>query len=146
MLLRRGIDLTSMTHFSLPSLEPRGAVIWRLRSGERRLTVVGTHLGLVGHWRKLQAMEIARRIAREDEVSTVVAGDMNEWRRGGRSLDAIERVLGSCTVGGPSFPSRSPFLVLDRVAAGKGASIASWEVIQSGPASDHRPLLACVNC
>jgi len=146
LLLRPDIELESMSSVSLPSLEPRGAVIWRLRRGGRRVVVIGVHLGLVGRWRALQAREVARIAGMEGDVAIIIAGDMNEWRRKGRSLAAIENQPGFVAVGGPSFPSRRPILPLDRIAAGGGASISSWKVVESGSASDHRPLLACVNC
>jgi len=146
LLLHPDIEIASMTNVALPSLEPRGAVIWRLRVGGRDMVVVGTHLGLLSRWRRLQAEEIARKVSLEDDVPTVVAGDLNEWRPRSETLKAIESELGTSAVGGPSFPGRRPILRLDRVAAGKGATIHSWEVLDPRGASDHRPLLARVNC
>lgn len=146
ILVRPEIVVESMTSLTLPSLEPRGAVVWRLRRGGNRVVVIGAHLGLVGRWRRLQAKEIARVAEMEGDVSTVIAGDMNEWRSKGNSLAAIDGQPGFVAVGGPSFPSGRPFLPLDRIAAGRGATIESWYVVDSGAASDHRPLLACLNC
>jgi len=146
LLAGSDIDVVSMKSITLPSLEPRGAVIWRLRRDGRDLVVIGTHLGLLARWRRLQAAEIARMLSMEDDVATIVAGDMNEWMPGSRSLLPIESELGGRAIGGPSFPSGRPLLPLDRVAVGKGASLVSWSVIDPRGASDHRPLVASVNC
>ena len=142
VLVGPDIEMVSTSAFPLPGIERRGAVIWRMRKAGKPLIVVGVHLSLIARWRHLQARTIANRIASEDPVPTVIAGDMNEWRRDIRSLLPIEKALGTAPVGGPSFPSGWPVLALDRIAAGRGAKIESWSVLKDVSASDHLPLMA----
>lgn len=71
-------------------------------------------------------------------------GDLNEWRRGPRSsLNAFGASFDHLPSAVASFPSRLPFLALDRIIANRQGLIASVEVHDtplSRLASDHLPI------
>src|SRR6056297_2144189 len=58
VLVRRGLEVVSTRHIELPGLEPRGAVFARVG----RLSIVGTHLGLMRRWRHRQMNAILSHI------------------------------------------------------------------------------------
>ena len=81
-------------------------------------------------------------------MPTILLGDLNEWRRRGRSaLRGLEPMFG---VAPPilSFPSRRPIFALDRILGWPDGFIADLAVHDSPLArqsSDHLPLTARAN-
>lgn len=142
ILTRPNISLVSMKTISLPSLEPRGAAIWRLEAGGTVFEVVGMHLGLVGAWRRLQAAAVAAELAARSPVPTIVAGDTNDWGWKSRTMQPLEELLATGCLRPKTFPARRPLLALDRIMAGRGAFLHALATACAGKASDHLPLVS----
>lgn len=58
LLVKKRVELLGHRSLTLPALEPRGAVMADVRLDGVRLRVVGMHLGLLGLWRRRQAMAV----------------------------------------------------------------------------------------
>lgn len=136
---------------SVPRREPRGALRCDLDLGNGRpLHVFALHLGLGSGERRAQeslllGSDILRDAVRSDPV--VVCGDFNHWGRGPvasfvrRAFVDAAMELGTIV---PSYPSRLPFLRLDRVYVDAGVrplSIRSHRTPLSVRASDHLPVV-----
>lgn len=145
MLVKKNVEIGACDLLHLPSLEPRGAVLADVHVSGVDLRVVGMHLDLSGLWRRRQAHAIIAHVAaREEEIATVLMGDLNEWSvRGGCLRDfAHNHHFADC---GPSFHVRRPIAQLDRIMVSP-----KLEVIESGAhlspasrkASDHLPIWA----
>ncbi|WP_404712515.1 endonuclease/exonuclease/phosphatase family protein [Sphingomonas sp. MMS24-J13] len=128
----------------LPTLEPRGAVLADLVVPGGRLRVVGMHLDLSGLWRRRQARSILDDLqAQPYWLPTLLAGDLNEWSRGGclRDFGLHHRPLAL----GPSFHARRPIGRLDRMFVSNGIIVEECGVHRSplaSIASDHLPVWA----
>lgn len=152
LLVREG-RLLRLRRIDLPGAEPRGALVAELKLPAGRIRVIAAHLGLMRRHRAMQAATLLEVIAEGDRrahtpMPTLLMGDLNEWRPGvPSSLVALERIFGSLAGGAPSFPSRLPFLALDRILGTQG--IVSAVEAHSTPlarlASDHLPLKARVD-
>lgn len=137
----------------LRALEPRGALWLELELDGRKLQVLNTHLGLVPHEQRLQALALTgpdwtgSRAGAEPPL--IVLGDFNAtpYARAYRTLaarfaDARVQAPGP----GPmaTFPSRLPMLAIDHVFL-EGRLTATRVQTASGPlarmASDHLPLV-----
>lgn len=128
--------------------EPRGAIEAILDVHERRVRVVVTHLGLSGAERSYQIARLVNLLGKRSPALTILLGDINEWFPVSRRLSRIHRILGKpparC-----SFPSRRPFLALDRIwvrpeEAMKKIWVHATE--RSRMASDHLPVVAEIRC
>ena len=138
VLVRRALDISETRHFDLPGLEPRGAVFVDLG----KLSIVGTHLGLLRTWRHRQMSAILRHVGPRTG-RTVIAGDFNEWSdiRGCEPWEHAFTIL----YPGRSFPTLRPVASLDGLAFGAEVSVAAQGVLRSGAAgvaSDHFPIWA----
>jgi endonuclease/exonuclease/phosphatase family metal-dependent hydrolase len=145
ILVKTGIAIERHQPLHLPTLEPRGAVLADLAvPGEGRLRVVGMHLDLSGLWRRKQARAILDDLhGQPGALPTLLAGDLNEWTRGGclRDFGAHHRPLPL----GHSFPARRPIGRLDRMFVSEGITIEECGVHASAlarTASDHLPVWA----
>lgn len=153
LLVREG-RLLRLRRIDLPGAEPRGALIAELMLPAGRIRVIATHLGLMRRHRAMQAARLLAAIAEGDRsahtpMPTLLMGDLNEWRPGvPSSLIALEQVFGPLIGGAPSFPSRLPFLALDRILGTPQGIVSSVEA-HSTPlarlASDHLPLKARID-
>jgi endonuclease/exonuclease/phosphatase family metal-dependent hydrolase len=125
--------------------EPRGALDVTLEAGGGPLRVLATHLGLGRYERRLQTLQLARLVdAGDPAVPCLVLGDLNEWLPASRHLAWLHRRLGH-TSPPPSFPSRWPFLRLDRLWLRPAAALDALQVHASPlarVASDHLPVRA----
>ncbi|MCB1340127.1 MAG: endonuclease/exonuclease/phosphatase family protein [Pseudooceanicola sp.] len=140
VLVRKGLKVEAPARFDLPGLEPRGAVAVKVRG----LTIVGTHLGLLRRWRKLQMAAILHRLGDRAE-RTLVVGDFNEWSANG----GFEPWAGhlDVTAPGPSFPAIRPVARLDRFASGARVKVVESGIETRRPAhvaSDHLPMWVTV--
>lgn len=140
-----------LQRLDLPGAEPRGAVVAELElSGERgALRVVAAHFGLLRRCRTRQVAAVLAAVARGRDMPTLLLGDLNEWRldRQRSALRGLEPLFGGVVGGPPSFPSRRPFLALDRILGCPRAKVTEVEAHDSPLArlaSDHLPLRACV--
>lgn len=141
LLARPGIHVCGLEHLDLPGLEPRGAVIVDLDT-PAPLRVVAVHLGLLRAARRRQLDAIRAALQRHPVRPTLILGDFNE-----RSLRVgLGRIARSFAIlpTAPTFPSRRPFLPLDRIVHSPDLELVPLSHARSlGPqASDHLPLLA----
>ncbi|MHC5306359.1 endonuclease/exonuclease/phosphatase family protein [Bartonella sp. LJL80] len=133
----------------LPGIEPRGALIAELDMEAGPIRIVAAHFGLLRHSRNQQAKMILSLLEKRDVMPTIMIGDLNEWRVGkGSSLTNLAPYFDVTLGTVPSFPSRFPFLALDRVFAFPHQLVSSIES-HSSPlarvASDHLPIKAEVD-
>jgi endonuclease/exonuclease/phosphatase family metal-dependent hydrolase len=148
-LLVRGDPISyRRLRLKLPGREPRGAIVAELDLGEGEFRVIAAHLGLFRLSRVDQVSAILTAFRDLPPMPTIVLGDLNEWRRRGRSaLRALEPTFG---VAPPilSFPSRRPVFPLDRILgwpAGLVEDLAVHDTPLARRSSDHLPLTAKVN-
>lgn len=145
ILVRKDIEVIEAVAIHLPALEPRGAVRADLKMGKRRLRVVGMHLDLSGLWRRRQARAIIDHLdSLDDDVPTILMGDLNEWstargclRDFGHRFDMV-----AC---GRSFHARRPVAALDRIMISGGLGVTDSGVhssLNARIASDHLPIWA----
>jgi len=131
--------------------EPRGCIRADLRVEDRRIHVFGLHLGLTRREQRAQAgMLLGADILRGAAVDwpILVMGDFNFWFPGPiarmvrRHLVDVASVLSSAQ---PTFPSRLPFLRLDRIYVDDAWRPLRARVVRTPLtelASDHLPLVA----
>jgi len=110
--------------------------------------VIAAHLGLLRRSRMDQALTLLAAFNELPPMNTILLGDLNEWRRRGRSaLEILEPTFGPApTV--LSFPSRRPVLPLDCIFGwpnGLIGDIAAHDTRLARKASDHLPLTARVH-
>jgi endonuclease/exonuclease/phosphatase family metal-dependent hydrolase len=135
----------------LPGIEPRGAVFAELDLGQGLFRVIAVHLGLLRQSRLAQTKALLDVFLGMTPMPTIMLGDFNEWRRVRRSaLAGLESVFGTLPVLS-SFPSRLPFLPMDRMLDWPPNLITHFRIHDTRiarMASDHLPLVAEVslNC
>lgn len=147
LLLTRNAVIEDVRPLRLPGLEPRGALVVDLHRAGRRLRVVAAHLGLLRSSRLLQSRALLEALAdTEDGRSTLLMGDLNEWRLRGRSSLAPLAARKRETVAPvASFPARFPLLPLDRILVSPCAEVLRIERHDTPLAritSDHLPVKA----
>lgn len=141
ILARPEFDLCGLDRLDLPGLEPRGAVIADL-AGPVALRIVAVHLGLLRAARRRQLSAIREALQCHAPRPTVILGDFNEYsRRVGLGRIATPFLL---VPTGATFPSRRPFLPLDRIAHSHDLIVTPLDPPRAlvNRASDHLPLLA----
>ncbi|UVO54239.1 endonuclease/exonuclease/phosphatase family protein [Sphingomonas sp. SUN039] len=146
LLVRHGTKIESISRLTLPTLEPRGAVLADLEIGGRSLRVVGMHLDLSGLHRRRQGHAITAALAERATRPTIVMGDTNEWRpHAGCLIDFAHKFRIAPT--GASYHSRRPVGRLDRIMVDHDTRIIACGVHTSAlaaRASDHLPVWADV--
>jgi endonuclease/exonuclease/phosphatase family metal-dependent hydrolase len=146
LLIRRGIEVQDLARLTLPTLEPRGAVLADLRIDRKLLRVVGMHLDLSGLHRRRQGHAITAAVAERDPRPTILMGDTNEWRpHAGCLIDFAHKFRIAPT--GASYHSRRPVGRLDRIMVDHETRIIACGVHTSPlavKASDHLPVWADV--
>ena len=140
VLERRELDL------SIAGAEARAALLLRLEWGQRTIRLAATHFGLRIRERRRQAAILAGHLSRSetprDEI-TLLLGDFNDWSRSGRQIAPLRPLLNTLTRVA-TFPSRRPWLALDRIGVGPPATLenaAAHATSRSRVASDHLPLV-----
>jgi endonuclease/exonuclease/phosphatase family metal-dependent hydrolase len=148
LVLVREAMLRGINQVSLPGLEPRGALVADLDLAGGSVRVVAAHLGLLRRSRRRQVQLLLAHAAADSPNPTVLMGDLNEWRHGGRSaLHGFAACFGPMGRGVPSFPAYFPVLALDRIMARPDKTLGAVEVHVSPLsrcASDHLPIKALV--
>lgn len=146
ILVKNDVEVCDAEAITLPTFEPRGAVMAEVRIGGADLRIIGMHLDLSGLMRRQQVVAILDHIERRHrKMPTIVMGDTNEWRKdGGASLAEFDArfEVARC---GPSFHSRKPVAALDRIIVDRDFSIVAAGVHSSPAArqaSDHLPIWA----
>lgn len=149
MLMFRKGTVLKVQQLKLPGVEPRGALVVNIDFPTGKLRVVAAHFGLLKRSRELQAKHVLASVAQEEEMPTILIGDLNEWRVGRRSsLSPLSPVFDPTSGAVPSFPSRFPVLALDRVLGHPHDLVAAVEVHDSPlakVASDHLPIKAHID-
>jgi len=148
-LLVRGATGSRVRCLTLPGAEPRGALVVDLDFPHGRLRVVAAHLGLLRRHRLLQTSAILAALAEGPAMPTLLLGDFNEWRAGAASaLAVLEPRFGPFGPHRPSFPSRLPFLALDRILGHPHGLVRGPQVhdtVLARVASDHLPIRARID-
>jgi endonuclease/exonuclease/phosphatase family metal-dependent hydrolase len=144
VLFKQG-TVRDVHQIKLPGLEPRGALVAEIElSNGSALRVIAAHFGLLRRSRAQQARMLVEIMTKEDEMPTILLGDLNEWRLGDRSsLNTFRSAFGPQPAAVPSFPANMPILALDRIIANRSGLISAIEVHNtplSRMASDHLPI------
>jgi endonuclease/exonuclease/phosphatase family metal-dependent hydrolase len=144
VLFRKGL-VSGVHEITLPGLEPRGALITELDFDDgKAVRIIAAHFGLFRRSREQQARAIVEHVRRNREIPTLVLGDLNEWRKGAKSaLHGFSPAFGPLPPSAPSFPSRLPFLALDRIISNRPgliSEVVAHETPLSRIASDHLPV------
>lgn len=146
ILLTRNALVESVRPLRLPGLEPRGALVVDLVHRGRPLRVIAAHLGLLRASRLLQTQALLTALATGDDGrSTLLMGDLNEWRLSRRSSLAPLAARKGAHAPVPSFPAQFPVLALDRIMASPCAEVlhvARHDSALARIASDHLPIKA----
>lgn len=149
MIMMRKGAVGAVRQLKLPGVEPRGALVVTLDLPVGRLRLVAAHFGLLKRSREQQAMAILASVAEEEQMPTLLVGDLNEWRVGRRSsLSRLQPTFDPASGAVPSFPSRFPVLALDRALGHPHDLVTSVEVHDSPLAriaSDHLPIKAHID-
>jgi endonuclease/exonuclease/phosphatase family metal-dependent hydrolase len=146
LLARCAVRESSLFDLSWRGREPRGAISADVDCDGHRLHVVATHLGLRPAERREQVTRLINLFRQRPHERGVLLGDLNEWLLWGRPLRRLHRYF-ERTPAPATFPSRMPFLALDRVWTHPRTLLKSLRVHKSPTAriaSDHLPLVATV--
>ncbi len=147
VLVREGA-VRDLHQINLPGLEPRGALVVDVDLAAGPVRVVAAHLGLLRQSRLRQIETLLQHARESTGRPVVVMGDLNEWRRQGRtSLARFTPVFGPLGRGVPSFPAYFPVLALDRVMALPHHIVERTEAHDTALArlaSDHLPVKASI--
>jgi endonuclease/exonuclease/phosphatase family metal-dependent hydrolase len=107
--------------------------------------MLATHLGLSFEERRYQISRIMTLLeSASDADVTILMGDFNEWFRWGRLRRRLHWIFGVFPAPA-TFPSRHPFLALDRIWVRPAGVLTTIQAYGSAPArmaSDHLPLVA----
>ena len=144
ILVRQTADILAYEPLTLPTLEPRGAVLAEVRVKGMDLRIIGMHLDLSGLMRRAQARSLLAQLEKRPKMPTVMMGDLNEWRPDHGCLKDFGRdyVFAQTT---PSFHARRPIARLDRIIVDPSLEIAACGTHHSrtaASASDHLPVWA----
>ncbi len=144
ILVRRDHAILASGHIELPGLEPRGAVRVDVGTSHGPVALVGAHLALMRHFRRLQLRTIHGHLD-DAPVRTVIMGDFNEWSvdRGFEPLEQDYTIISP----GNSFHAARPVAGLDRFALGHDVHLCDAGVEQgvlASRSSDHLPVWADV--
>lgn len=135
------LDAPEIHDISVSGREPRKVITARVQVSERPLRVIATHLGLRGGERRQQLAALKEIVAAEPAISTVLLGDLNEWRLGTSPQRGLFEDFDNWT-SHASFPSRFPVFALDRILCRQGVRLErSWVDRDAGGASDHLPVV-----
>jgi endonuclease/exonuclease/phosphatase family metal-dependent hydrolase len=145
VLYRKGL-VSHVHEINLPGLEPRGALVTEIDFEEEKgVRIIAAHFGLLRRSREQQARAIVDHLKRNRDRATLVLGDLNEWRIGAKSaLHGFSPAFGALPPSAPSFPSRLPFLALDRIISNKPgliSEVVAHDTPLSRIASDHLPVM-----
>ncbi|MBB4272999.1 endonuclease/exonuclease/phosphatase family metal-dependent hydrolase [Rhizobium mongolense] len=149
VLFKKGL-VRDVHQIKLPGLEPRGALVAELElenGGELR--IIAAHFGLLRHSRARQAQMLVELMADRSEATTILLGDLNEWRLGDRSsLNTLQSAFEAQPPAVASFPARLPILALDRIMSNRKGVLTNVEAHDTPlarVASDHLPIKAILN-
>lgn len=145
VLSRIAAEKVTRLDISVPGREPRGALSIKLRVEGRPLKIIATHLGLRPGERRYQIGRLLPLLTQPPHELTIFMGDFNEWFLWARPLQWMKRCFTTTRSAPATFPSRRPFLALDRIwvqPANRLISLTSHTSAPAPIASDHLPLVA----
>jgi endonuclease/exonuclease/phosphatase family metal-dependent hydrolase len=119
-----------------PKLHRRGAATAVLEVDGRALSVLGTHLDLDPGARVDSARQL--RTSSYD----VIGADVNEEPGGPAWQTLSDGMLDAAHGLGPTFSVGNPRRRIDGLFVGQRLRVASCEVVDCGPVSDHKPIVA----
>jgi endonuclease/exonuclease/phosphatase family metal-dependent hydrolase len=147
LFIKRTNRVLDCAALSIPSFEPRGAVVADIETEHGDVRIVGMHLDLSGLRRRQQIRAILSQIdARKTPMPTILMGDCNEWSPHGGSMTEFHGHHIAQT--GPSFHSRRPMARLDRIVTCDRIKIhaaGAHHSLKARFASDHLPIWADVD-
>ncbi|MCB2184191.1 MAG: endonuclease/exonuclease/phosphatase family protein [Desulfobulbaceae bacterium] len=151
-LLLTRYEVFSVQHIDLSysGRERRGAIIAELvRPDDKKVRVIATHLGLRPHERRYQVKILLEAIQEDIGTApvTILLGDINEWFLWGRPLRWLHDYFGRLPQT-PTFPSKMPFLSLDRLwchPQDRIVQISAVKTLLARTASDHLPLIGILD-
>jgi len=146
VLSRPAVRTVRRIDLSVPKREPRGALDLELDCDGRPLRVIATHLGLLPAERRTQIKRLLRAFEDDEAMTTVLAGDLNEWFLWGRPLRWLHAYFKE-TPSPSTFPSGRPLFALDRIWVRPRSVLQSVRVHDSKlarVASDHLPLVGVI--
>ncbi|UYL08033.1 endonuclease/exonuclease/phosphatase family protein [Bdellovibrio sp. SKB1291214] len=129
---------------SSPDREPRNIVEAFLETPKGLLHVINTHKGLKIAERNLQMKKLFDFVTGDSSHPLIVGGDINEWQSYSANLKRLNNVL-HAVPSGNTFPTRAPFLKLDRMWCRPPSLVRESMVLKTSDSkyfSDHYPLLA----
>jgi endonuclease/exonuclease/phosphatase family metal-dependent hydrolase len=119
-----------------PRLHRRGAVVAVLEVDGQQVSVLGTHLDLDPTARLGSAMRL------RESTYDVIGADVNE-QPDGPAWKALSRGLVDIGTGlGPTFSVANPRRRIDALFVSPAWQATSCEVLEPGPVSDHKPIVA----
>jgi endonuclease/exonuclease/phosphatase family metal-dependent hydrolase len=119
-----------------PKLHRRGAVAAVLEVDGQRVSVLGTHLDLDATARLGSAMRL------RESAYDVIGADVNE-EPGGPAWTALSLGLVDVAPGlGPTVSGADPRRRIDGLFVAPSWRATSCEVLEPGPVSDHKPIVA----
>lgn len=122
--------------------QPRNIQEVILNTGEGLLQILNTHKGLKRIERREQIKKLGMHLQQASAIPVIVGGDFNEWQLFSRHLRKLNHLLTPHPVGA-SFPTRWPFLRLDRFWTRPGDLVQSARVLKTPETrlfSDHYPI------
>jgi endonuclease/exonuclease/phosphatase family metal-dependent hydrolase len=144
LLSRWPLTAISDTDISVARREPRRLLGATVECPLGRFRVIALHFGLRFSERKAQ-VGILHQLVEATDIPTVVLGDFNDWL-GIRSVrQTLERVLPEFSTLS-TFPSRLPFLALDRIYCRPAGILRECHTVRSAALlSDHLPLVGTIS-
>jgi endonuclease/exonuclease/phosphatase family metal-dependent hydrolase len=147
ILSRFPIVTKNVIDISRRGCEPRNILEVFMRTPAGHLHVVNTHKGLSPNERGPQLRSLHELLSRQSEVPLVVGGDINQWHTYSKALRALNESLHALTCGA-TFPTRYPFLHLDRMWCRPKGIVRTHGVLKTPETlrySDHFPVVAEVD-
>jgi endonuclease/exonuclease/phosphatase family metal-dependent hydrolase len=151
ILSKYPIDEFENIDLSTNDYEKRGLLVCKLKlpNLDKKITVMTTHLNLMGAGRKKQYQKILAEVSHHIEEPIILAGDFNDWSKkasaifeGRLGFEEVYKKLNG--VYPKTFPAFYPFMQLDRIYAKnmKALDAKVMEVPHKIKLSDHLPLFA----
>jgi endonuclease/exonuclease/phosphatase family metal-dependent hydrolase len=143
LISRWPLEHINIHDISVPGREPRRAIEADVMSPHGPLHMIALHLGLTFGERRRQTDALVA-MATRSKLTTVMAGDFNDWIWRGSVQNAIHRALPARTWH-RTFPACFPLIRLDRIyCRPRAALLRSWTDREGRAASDHLPVFADV--
>ncbi len=127
---------------SVRGREPRGALNVEFESGNCKIQLIATHLGLRAPERRQQVRRLLPLFELQNYDLVVLLGDFNEWLQWARPLRLLKKFFPG-SQHRRCWPAHAPIFALDRIWVHPRDALCGLTVHKSGiarVASDHLPL------